>query len=208
VIRDYLVSGFADNLVRAARERELTDGMFVLEHMMELLTDLRQMRLALREYLADPAEPEKINVDPRAWEFDVVYHLYLTGGNGKTSSSAHKDSLENLMARVNNYKKKIAPADPKKKLKALYQRIEVKKVTWRGSDPRQLLLNTIDSTAKQLQLWLNAQEGARDIHAEEAVRSILSVLVPVLIEATDGNPELRAKIEEIFAVVREALLGL
>jgi transposase len=181
-VRTYIRSTFAEGIVRAAKERELQDGMFALNHMMELLEDLKKLRTALIRWLTDPEHPEQLCVDPRAWEIDVIYEE-------KDENGAIKERRATLQEALN-----------------AVDGIVVRETRiMKASDNRQLLLNTIDSTARQLTIWLKTQENARDIHAEIAVTEILAALIPVMMEAADGNPQLRHDIEQALIRVQQKL---
>ncbi len=204
-VRRYLVAGFADGIARAAREHELTDNMFALNYLMKLFEASEKALVALMGWLEDPDDPSAITMDWRAWEIDIVYELVETvAGKKRKKRTYHRRTLQDALDHVEQLLVQPAFGDQP----AALRRLSLKDLKFRGADNRKVYFQAIETSNKLLGTWLKTQENATVSNREAAVADLLRVIMPLLMEATDGNGDLRRALEGAFARAQQSLLGV
>jgi hypothetical protein len=188
VISRYVWNSFARTKVQADIARDVSHGNMVLAHMMRMLETLEKMRQSLMEYLQDPNDPSKFWVGPRATEIDVVYD----------APRANEAGVYRERTKLSTLLEEIRDAHPE---------FEMVEVNVKTADARKLLLDVVNSTAKQLQLWIDTELAASQVKNDEAVRSILDELVPLLLEEADDKPELKPHVTRLLRKVKKRLIG-
>ena len=180
-IRRYIRGKFAEGLVSAVRQREITSGDFKFYYLSRNFERLEKMVLGLEEMLFHPDGSGSYNMDPRSWDVDVMYERMV---NGAVTSQV--ESLDVLLSLVDT-------------------KYTVKTWKYRGRDIRVLMLNALKDQMGSLRVLLEAEKNAKDIQTEEAVRNLWNVLQAKFVEVTDGKPDLRRQIGGFFRLVGKSI---
>jgi hypothetical protein len=128
----------------AARDRGLGEGAAVLGRVEKVMERVQKLYDACDEYLKDPENPGKYNLFPRAWELEVIYRERVQSGD-KVKTVARKALLSALLERVSE---------------ALD--IEPVAVSYRGTDPRKLVIEAAKAIKEQLELVAKIQGAVKD----------------------------------------------
>lgn len=187
-ISQYIWKHFAEHKARADLERDVSHGEFVLRHMMRMLDTLEKMRQSLIEYLQDPEDPSKFWMGPRANEIEVVYDAPRKNDAGVFRE---RTKLSTLLEEIRD----------------MHPEYELVEINVKTSDARKLMLDVVNSTARQLQLWIDTEVASSHVKTEEAVREILDEFLPILLEEADEQPELRPTVTKLLRRVKKRLLG-
>jgi len=137
---------------------------------------MRKLYDACDEYLQDPDNPGKYDLHPRAWEFDVVYRE-VEPDTGRMITK--KASLAWLLEKVDEQG---------------YQPWEVK---MKSADPRNLIVQTANAIAKQLELLakLEGKISGQVVNITNYNQSYLE-LKALVINVTKDYPDIQKRIIE------------
>lgn len=183
VVTRYTRWRLAEAVAEANRKRRQDHGETVLTYMQRMLDTLEKMRSSLVEYLTDPDDDTKFYVGPRAEEIEVVY-----------------DAPRRNNAGVYREKRKLSTL--LEELRDAHPEYEFVEVNIKTTDARKLLLDTVNATTRQLELWVNAEHRAQEVAVNDAVRGLMERLLPLLAQASEKNPEMRAHVAELVRSVR------
>lgn len=187
-VSKYVWNQFAAHKAKADLQREVSHGEFVLRHMMRMLETLEKMRQSLVEYLSDPDDPSRFYLGPRATEIEVVYDAPRANEAGVYRE---RTKLQTLLEEVRDG----------------HPEFEMVEINVKTADARKLMLDVVNSTARQLQLWIDTEVASSHVKTEEAVRAILDEFIPILLEEADEKPELRPTVTRLLRKVKGRLLG-
>lgn len=115
-------------LAHAAKARDLVDKDKVLGEIEDMVTEVRMLFDACREYLLDPADPTRFHLGPRSHEIEVVYEVEETTENakGKETVKVHREKalLSELLQGVPAVLLRWKIADPRKLILEASERLE------------------------------------------------------------------------------------
>jgi hypothetical protein len=125
----------SQTIAQAQIFQDLATANGIGNHIESLLTNCIKLYAACNEWLTDPADPTKYNINPRAEDVDVIYYDVTPGEEeddppivSKTRSTA---KLSALLVKTGGL---------------------AQIVRWKIADPRELLLKTAQTLNQQLEL--------------------------------------------------------
>lgn len=131
------VQRYATQKLRMSAAKALAKGSYNGEALLARIEDtivyVQKMYDACNDWLQDPDDHSRYNLDPRAYEHDVIYSQIEMDDNGKYVTVRCKDSLQELLDRAMHDDEKII------------------KVESKITDPRRLILETAQTLNKQLE---------------------------------------------------------
>jgi len=130
------------------------NGSALLNRVETVMKRMQKLYDACDEYLRHPDDPDRYELGPKAWEFDIAYR-FPDPRNPKKYIAGH-DTLNNLLAKCEAGN--IRPLS----------------VRFRHSDPRKLIIETAAVLSKQLELIAKIQ-GKIDGPGDNTVVNVLVV---------------------------------
>ncbi len=109
------------------------NGEALLARIEDTIVYVQKMYDACNDWLQDPEDHSKYNLDPRAYEHQVIYNWIITDGEGNDTRIRKKANLQELLER------------------AMREDEEIIKVESKVADPRNLVLQTAQTLNKQLE---------------------------------------------------------
>lgn len=167
-----------ERLLPAAAKRQekiqSKDGDQFLERVETTMVRVQKMYDACDEWLSDPENPTKYNLDPRAHEYKVIYLEPEVEGE---SRQRNKCSLQELLDRVEATDRKVLTVEAK------------------TYDTRKLLLDTAVTLNKQLELLAKIQGLVKDnINIVQNPENLYLNMIQIVNTATINNPEIKERI--------------
>ena len=183
-LRSYLDNRIAKQIAEAraaaiAEERDKTGkeaDSGIKSRIDGVMAKLQKMIDACDEYLTDPDNPDKYDLHPRAWEFDVVYRE-VEPDTGKLINK--KASLAWLIERLDE------------------QGYTPWSVVMKCSDPRQLIIQTSREISKELELIAKLEGKISDqvVNITNYNQTYID-LKAIVIRATKDYPDIQRRIIE------------
>jgi hypothetical protein len=170
----YVKAALMPKTAAAAEKREGWQGDAVLDRIEGIFSKVTKMLTACEEYLADPANPEKIDLNPKSWEIDIVYRTVEADTDKMIT---RKESLQTLLDKIDGHG---------------YQPWEVR---FKHADPRKLFLEAARDLKGALELIAKIEGAIKDQAPAATVNQFIE-LQQVIIAAAGKNPELRQRITE------------
>jgi len=184
-VKRYLNEKLLDKAAAVLKEKDRTDGQTLIDELLARDKRVEKLFDACERYLQDADKPDEYNLFPRAWEFDVQYRV--TDEDGATVY--RKESMQALIDRMN--KSKIVPIEYR----------------YKHADPRKLLLDTANTLKGTMELRAKLAgrlvEGGMSVTINQNYLSFKSIIL----KATEGHPDVRAKIVEELEKMGEANAG-
>ena len=109
------------------------DGAALLSRVEDTIVNVQKMYDACNDWLTDPTDHSRYNLEDRANELQVIYYEYFTDDKGNERTVKKKDNLQKLIDEV------------------MGKRREAIEVNSKRTDPRQLILMTAQTLNKQLE---------------------------------------------------------
>ncbi len=173
-ISRYVTVHLMERVAEAAEKAREKDGALYLAKMDQDEEKVRLLLQACHEWLLDPNKENAYTLDPRAAEIEVVY----TAVNGNGNECKEKDSLDNLLAR----------------LEPNLGGGTILSVKMRQADPRELILKTVDSLNKSLELRAKIEQIITDRGPPINIGVQIGELKQIIVNATKDSPDIRALI--------------
>ena len=176
IVSRYLEERLSDKVAAARAEQDLEAGRAAIEQLYDVMKRMRKMYDACDEWLTDPENPQKYNLNPRGTEVLITYRM------------------------LDPQTKK--PVERKATLQQLLDDIEKKSgrepigVRMSGRDPRDLILETSKVLTKQLELMAKIEGAVHDTVVNVTIDQKFLALKAIIIKATERAPEVRVKIVE------------
>lgn len=174
--RRYIEERISEKVTAAKAEQDKADGKAVLEQLESVMVRMRKLYDACDEWLQDPENPEKYILDPRGDEMMIQYLKY--DDNDKPIRG--KASLQELLDTVEAGG--FLPTGTR----------------YMGIDPRKLIIDTADSLTKQLTLLAKIEGAVKDTVINVTINEKYLALKAIIIQATNGHPDVQAKIAELI----------
>jgi hypothetical protein len=157
------------------------NGEALLARIEDTIVYVQKMYDACNDWLQDPEDHSKYNLDPRAYEHDVIYNWVITDADGKDTRIRKKANLQELLDR------------------AIRDNEEIIKVESKVADPRNLVLQTAQTLNKQLETLAKiagvVQEVA-NIDVNVSINTVLASTVVQIIKDEVDDKEVVARIVE------------
>ncbi len=109
------------------------DGAALLSRVEDTIVNVQKMYDACNDWLTDPTDHSRYNLEDRANELQVIYYEYYEDAEGNERTVKKKDNLQKLIDDV------------------MGKRREAIEVNSKRTDPRQLILMTAQTLNKQLE---------------------------------------------------------
>jgi hypothetical protein len=136
---------------------------------------------ACNDWLQDPEDHSRYNIDPRAYEHEVIYNWVLTDGEGKETRIRKKATLQELLER------------------AIRDDEEIIKVESKTADPRKLILDTAQTLNKQLETLAKIAgvvQEVTNVDVNVSVNTVLASTIVQVIQREVEDPEVVKRIVE------------
>jgi hypothetical protein len=157
------------------------DGAQLLARIEDTIVYVQKMYDACNDWLQDPEDHSKYNLDPRAYEHDVIYNWVLTNQEGNETRIRKKASLQELLER------------------AMRDDEEIIKVESKISDPRKLILETAQTLNKQLETLAKIAgvvQEVTNVDVNVSVNTVLASTIVQVIQREVDDPEVVKRIVE------------
>lgn len=181
ISRSSILRYLRERLLPAAAKRsaelEQERGNTVLDRIEYLMTDMQKLLNACKEYLQDPDNPDKYYLGPRAHEILVTW--YELDEEGKRIPQT-KTPLDKLLSQLEEHGKIVVNSQ------------------YATEDPRRIILKTAEVMGKQLELIAKIQGMVKDVKISVSYSEHWVRLKNDILEATEGYPEVRARIVEMI----------
>lgn len=156
----------------------------------ELDKKCRKVIDACDEWLTDPDHPERYTMDPRAEDFRVVYTVEEEDDEGRPKKVRKTADLSYLLDELRRYGK-----------------IEPQSVTYKATDPRQLILNALRLARENVEAIGSVMGVIKDIRVSVDVQgSLIPSIINIILDATVDAPIVRermiSKIEMLASELR------
>ena len=163
------------------------DGVALLSRIEDTIVYVQKMYDACNDWLEDPDDHSKYNLDPRAYEHQVIYNKIIPGDD-KDIRIRKKDSLQELLDR------------------AIKDDEEVIKVESKVADPRNIVLQTATTLNKQLETLAKIVGVVQEVTNVDVNisfnKQIVSNVIKIIETEVADNPELMQRL--IQGIANEA----
>ncbi len=157
------------------------DGANLLSRIEETIVYVQKMYEACNDWLQDPEDHSRYNLDPRAYEHDVIYNWIITDEDGKDTRIRKKANLQELLER------------------AMREDEEIIKVESKTADPRKLILDTAQTLNKQLETLAKIAgvvQEVTNVDVNVSVNTVLASNIVQVIQREVEDPEVVKRIVE------------
>ena len=169
----YLSERLGEKAAMVRAEQGKAEGQAILDRLETVRARMEKLYDACDEYLQDPADPNRYELGPRAWEMDIVYRT-VEDDTGRMIT--RKESLQALLDKLDNQG---------------YQPWEVR---MKQADPRRLIIDTHNALCKELELMAKIEGAIKDTVVNVTFNQYWAKFKQVIFRATEGAPEVRARI--------------
>lgn len=178
----YVQSRLLPATAKEAAKRDQKQGKSLLERLDQVMERMQKLYDACDEYLTDPENNDKYNLDPRAWEIDIVYR---TVEPDTDKMITRKESLQILLEKLDDRG---------------YQPWEVRVKT---ADPRKLIVDVARTVTPQLELIAKIEGLVKDQVTNVTINQYWLELKAIIWKATEKHQEVREKIVKELEKVME-----
>jgi hypothetical protein len=179
------VQRYASQKLRMSAAKALAKGQYdgaqLLSRIEETIVYVQKMYEACNDWLQDPEDHSRYNLDPRAYEHEVIYNWVLTDGDGKETRIRKKATLQELLER------------------AIRDDEEIIKVESKTADPRKLILDTAQTLNKQLETLAKIAgvvQEVTNVDVNVSVNTVLASTIVQVIQREVDDPEVVKRIVE------------
>lgn len=131
-VKRYAYGRLRHNAAKALAKGQY-DGAALLARVEDTIVNVQKMYDACNDWLTDPTDHSRYNLEDRANELQVIYYEYYEDAEGNERTVKKKDNLQKLIDDV------------------MGKRREAVEVNSRRTDPRQLILMTAQTLNRQLE---------------------------------------------------------
>ncbi|MBU1081629.1 MAG: hypothetical protein KKB59_14195 [Spirochaetes bacterium] len=174
----YLNDKLMEKAAAVILEQDKEAGKTLIDELIERDKRVEKLFDACERYLQDPTNPNEYDLFPRAWEINVQYR---TQEEGEKKPTYHKEALQTILERMED--KGMSPVELK----------------YRHADPRKLLLEAANCLKGTMELRAKLAgklvEGGVTVNINQTFTAIKAIIV----KATEGYPQVRAKMVEELA---------
>lgn len=168
-----------------ALKKGMYDGAALLARIEDTIVYVQKMYEACDKWLQDPEDHSQYDLNPRAYEHQVIYNLVITDSEGKETRIRKKDDLQGLLER------------------AMRDNEEIIKVESKISDPRKLILDTAQTLNKQLETLAKIVGVVQDVTKVDVNvtfnKQIVSNVIKIIEKEAADQPELMQRLIEGIA---------
>lgn len=157
------------------------DGAALLARIEDTIVYVQKMYEACNDWLQDPEDHSRYNLDPRAYEHEVIYNWVLTNQDGDERRIRKKANLQELLER------------------AMREDEEIIKVESKTADPRKLILDTAQTLNKQLETLAKIAgvvQEVTNVDVNVSVNTVLASNIVQVIQREVDDPEVVKRIVE------------
>lgn len=157
------------------------DGAALLARIEDTIVYVQKMYDACNDWLQDPEDHSRYNLDPRAYEHEVIYNWVLTNQDGDERRIRKKANLQELLER------------------AMREDEEIIKVESKTADPRKLILDTAQTLNKQLETLAKIAgvvQEVTNVDVNVSVNTVLASTIVQVIQREVDDPEVVKRIVE------------
>lgn len=157
------------------------DGAALLARIEDTIVYVQKMYEACNDWLQDPEDHSRYNLDPRAYEHEVIYNWVLTNQDGDERRIRKKANLQELLER------------------AMREDEEIIKVESKIADPRKLILDTAQTLNKQLETLAKIAgvvQEVTNVDVNVSVNTVLASTIVQVIQREVDDPEVVKRIVE------------
>ena len=179
------VQRYATGKLRMSAAKALAKGNYSGEALLARIEDtivyVSKMYEACNDWLQDPDDHSKYNLDPRAYEHDVIYNEVHCTDDDKEYRIRKKANLQELLER------------------AMRDDEEIIKVESKISDPRKLILDTAQTLNKQLETLAKIAgvvQEVTNVDVNVSVNTVLASNIVQVIQREVEDPEVVKRIVE------------
>lgn len=179
------VQRYATGKLRMSAAKALAKGHYNGEALLARIEDtivyVQKMYEACNDWLQDPEDHSRYNLDPRAYEHDVIYNWIITDEDGKDTRIRKKANLQELLER------------------AMRDNEEIIKVESKTADPRKLILDTAQTLNKQLETLAKIAgvvQEVTNVDVNVSVNTVLASNIVQVIQREVEDPEVVKRIVE------------
>lgn len=131
-VKRYAYGRLRHNAAKALAKGQY-DGAALLARVEDTIVNVQKMYDACNDWLTDPTDHSRYNLEDRANELQVIYYEYYTDDKGNERTVKKKDNLQKLIDDVMGKGREAIEVNSKR------------------TDPRQLILMTAQTLNKQLE---------------------------------------------------------
>ncbi len=179
------VQRYATQKLRMSAAKALAKGQYdgaqLLARIEDTIVYVQKMYDACNDWLQDPEDHSKYNLDPRAYEHQVIYNWVITDADGKDTRIRKKANLQELLER------------------AMREDEEIIKVESKVADPRNLVLQTAQTLNKQLETLAKIAgvvQEVTNVDVNVSVNTVLASNIVQVIQREVEDPEVVKRIVE------------
>lgn len=179
-VKRYAYGRLRHNAAKALAKGQY-DGAALLARIEDTIVYVQKMYEACNDWLQDPEDHSRYNLDPRAYEHDVIYNWIITDEDGKDTRIRKKANLQELLER------------------AIRDDEEIIKVESKTADPRKLILDTAQTLNKQLETLAKIAgvvQEVTNVDVNVSVNTVLASNIVQVIQREVEDPEVVKRIVE------------
>lgn len=178
----YLNDKLLEKAAAVVKEQDRAEGTMLIQELLERDKRVEKLFDACDRYLQDPKNPGEYDLSPRAWEISVQYQVKKKGDE---KVRYERESLQDIINRMDKHDMIAC------------------EIRYRHADPRKLLLDTANTLKGTMELRAKLAgkliEGGVTVNINQTFVAIKSVIL----KATEGFPQIRAKIVDELAKMEE-----
>jgi hypothetical protein len=172
-IQRYLNDKLTGAAAKVSAAKDEKEGKALHDRVETIMVRMQKLYDACDAWLTDPTDPTKYNLDPKAWEIDIVYR---TVEPDTDKMITRKESLQTLLDKLDERG---------------YQPWEVRH---KVADPRKLIIETANAMARQLELVAKIEGAITEQIVNVTVNQYWLEMKTIILKATEGFPQVREKI--------------
>jgi hypothetical protein len=157
------------------------DGAALLSRVEDTIVNVQKMYDACNDWLTDPTDHSRYNLEDRANELQVIYYEYYTDDKGNKRTVKKKANLQKLLDDVMGREREAVEVNSKR------------------TDPRQLILITAQTLNKQLETLskiAGVVKEVANIDVNVSINAVLASTVVQIIQDEVHDPAIVARIAE------------
>lgn len=166
--------------LRVASVNDVDD---LIERLNEYLDGVDQMYDSIYDWLSDPDDPSRLTIEPRANEITVIYDEVVGD-----KIVRKKEKLRDIINEIRSHDKKLV------------------EVTYNLSDPRQLLLSTVSTLQKTLEIMAKVRGDIVETKVE--VRTVTGNTSDIIAKLTKALEPFPGAIEAVADALEPYVLPL
>lgn len=175
-LQRYVKSHLSEEIAKALIDRDKLDQEYVVKQIQDVLDRLWKYATAVDAELADPSDPDKYFLGPRAGEVEVIYLYKDPKDKTETPPRKGKAKLQDLLNRISKNGYHAAVTDVK------------------YADPRELHIKNANAITKATDSLARLLGLVKEIKINVTRTEEWTIIKQTIIEATKESPEVRGQI--------------